>query len=80
MNLLVYRIVSLSFASVFFISSTRDSIKFRVDLSQLMLQLMCEEEKITQGEEEKISRIKGKKIFLIESIYLISNFVLRGKL
>lgn len=47
MNLLVYRIVSLSFASVFFISSTRDSIK--VDLSQLMLQLMCEEEKITQG-------------------------------
>lgn len=47
MNLLVYRIVSLSFASVFFISSTRDSIK--VDLSQLMLQLMCEEEKSTQG-------------------------------
>lgn len=50
MNLLVYRIVLLSFASVFFfISSTRDSIKFRVDLSQLMLQLMCEEKKITQG-------------------------------
>lgn len=68
MNLLVYRIVLLSFASVFFFYLF-DTRFYKIPSRFISVDVAVD----VRGEKNYarcISRIKGKKIFLIEKVYI----------